>query len=253
MNRILIIITAIICSIPLFIHAAPYQYEKRNFNHQIIHIVTINQHVYRAKLARANNGKGRETVPSIAKRNNASIAINAGFFNISGDEKQDGAPSGTLVINGAIYKIKNYKQALVVIQSGKLAITEANPKKLIARNRSIVSGIPLLINHGAIAAKIAEQTSSFYLKRHARTALGVRANDEVVVVVVEQDGLTMSELATLMKSLACEYAINLDGGGSSTLYLNGRTINSTIGDVDEANGLNVIRPVSDAILFVKTD
>ena len=47
----------------------------------------------------------------------------------------------------------------------------------------------------------------------------------------------------------CVSAINLDGGGSSTLYINGKYINQTIGDDDEASGQKVVRPVSDAIIF----
>jgi exopolysaccharide biosynthesis protein len=49
--------------------------------------------------------------------------------------------------------------------------------------------------------------------------------------------------------MGCSAAINLDGGGSSTLYIDGEYINETIGDSDEGAGRKVIRPVSDAIVF----
>lgn len=39
------------------------------------------------------------------------------------------------------------------------------------------------------------------------------------------DGLYMSEIADLMQSLGCVHAMNLDGGGSTNLYANGKTIN----------------------------
>ncbi len=54
-----------------------------------------------------------------------------------------------------------------------------------------------------------------------------------------------------MKQEGCAYAINLDGGGSSTLWIEGKTINKTTGDEDLDNGLQVIRAVSDAIIFKK--
>lgn len=39
-------------------------------------------------------------------------------------------------------------------------------------------------------------------------------------------GMTYPELASLMKRLGCAYAMNLDGGGSSTLWLDGHIMNS---------------------------
>ena len=55
-------------------------------------------------------------------------------------------------------------------------------------------------------------------------------------------GLTTSELADYMLSLGCESAINLDGGGSSTLFMDGKIINNVTGDEDEALGEHTIRP-----------
>lgn len=62
-------------------------------------------------------------------------------------------------------------------------------------------------------------------------------------------GLTIPELALFMKKQGCISALNLDGGGSSTLFMNGKVVNQTFGDIDEAEGVKIIRPVSDAILF----
>ena len=38
-------------------------------------------------------------------------------------------------------------------------------------------------------------------------------------------GLTLYELATLMKQLGCINAMNLDGGGSTVMYINGKIVN----------------------------
>lgn len=61
--------------------------------------------------------------------------------------------------------------------------------------------------------------------------------------------MSLKELANLMLEQGCISAINLDGGGSSTLYINGKYVNQQIGDEDEANGLTTVRPVCDAIIF----
>ena len=66
-------------------------------------------------------------------------------------------------------------------------------------------------------------------------------------------GLTIIELANLMKELGCHYALNLDGGGSSTLWIEGEIVNLIFGDIDESNGEKVVRPVSDAIVFMSND
>jgi exopolysaccharide biosynthesis protein len=65
------------------------------------------------------------------------------------------------------------------------------------------------------------------------------------------EGITLKELANFMSEQGCISAINLDGGGSSSLYIHGKYVNNQIGDKDEANGLEVVRPVSDAIIFKK--
>jgi exopolysaccharide biosynthesis protein len=64
-------------------------------------------------------------------------------------------------------------------------------------------------------------------------------------------GLTLPELATLMLELGCSSALNLDGGGSSTLWIDGKVVNHAVGDEDEGMGQSVLRPVSDAIVFKK--
>jgi exopolysaccharide biosynthesis protein len=64
-------------------------------------------------------------------------------------------------------------------------------------------------------------------------------------------GLSLPELAEFMIQLGCVSAINLDGGGSSTLYADGKVVNRTFGDSDEGFGQKVLRPVSDAIVILK--
>ncbi|EER21257.1 MULTISPECIES: phosphodiester glycosidase family protein [spotted fever group] len=63
-------------------------------------------------------------------------------------------------------------------------------------------------------------------------------------------GLTKTELADYVLSLGCESAINLDGGGSSTLFMDEKIINNVTGDEDEALGEHPICPVSDAIVII---
>lgn len=244
--------------------AFEYDYEKREIDKHVIHLVTINPNKFDVVFVKSNDGAyGRETVPSMANRSNAIIAINGGFFEIGNGK--DGMPSGTLIINGHVYGLKDKTQPLLIIDADKVAIVDQNPSIFGSKNRSMLSGIPLLISDGKIVKELYKKDGQFYVNAHARTALGIRDDGVIVLAVVEhyypkdkelpssqtQQGLTILELSQLMQKNGCEYAINLDGGGSSTLWIDGKVVNQTIGDVDEDNNLKMVRSVSDAVVFIK--
>lgn len=89
---------------------------------------------------------------------------------------------------------------------------------------------------------------TFYRARHPRTALGWRADGRFVLVTVDgrqprkSVGMTIPELAALLRELGCIEAINLDGGGSTTLVIQNKVVNSP----SDATGE---RAVSDALLL----
>ncbi len=120
----------------------------------------------------------------------------------------------------------------------------------------IVGGVPLLLYDGSkIVDFESEQTlSTFLSRRHSRTAIGILPNGNWIFVVVDKtdvfDGMTMYELSDLMVQLGCVHALNLDGGGSSTMVYEGAIKNSPHGDEDEGAGKSMVRRVSDAIVVV---
>jgi exopolysaccharide biosynthesis protein len=181
---------------------------------------------------------------------------------------------------------------LSLIKEGAVAKFNWTPDYITNSDTSAVLGIPALILDGKIQEGLDNKSS------HARTAIGIKANGDLAILVAEHAynaslkamtleqarkivkekeipidtltviqlhkiltehiktdnaaiGLTKQELAEFLKSKGCVSAINLDGGGSSTLYMEGKYINQSIGDVDEAMGQAVVRPVSDAIIFKK--
>lgn len=89
------------------------------------------------------------------------------------------------------------------------------------------------------------------------TLQNLKVNDLKKIVLNEfstnnkRIGLTILELANFMKEMGCVQAINLDGGGSSSLYVDGKYINESYGDKDELEGQKLFRPVSDAMVFKK--
>jgi hypothetical protein len=118
--------------------------------------------------------------------------------------------------------------------------------------RSALSGGPLLVRNGKrqkIRASIEDPYEfSSMLERHPRTAFGWNA-DWFFLVVVDgrqrdvSDGMTLDELAKCLVELGCDEALNLDGGGSSTLWFKGEVRNSPCDGYERtlANSLLVLR------------
>jgi hypothetical protein len=114
----------------------------------------------------------------------------------------------------------------------------------------IIGGGPRLVGNGRSTAEAeAEQfNADFSRQRHPRTAVGWRADGLLVLVTVDgrqppkSVGMTIAELAALMIELSCVEALNLDGGGSTTMVINNRVVNHPSDQSGE-------RPVSDALLI----
>ena len=69
---------------------------------------------------------------------------------------------------------------------------------------------------------------------HPRTAAGYTDTGDLILLVVDgrqaaSRGVDLLELATIMRDIGCVEALNLDGGGSSTLVVNGTLINCPAG------------------------
>jgi Tol biopolymer transport system component/exopolysaccharide biosynthesis protein len=107
-----------------------------------------------------------------------------------------------------------------------------------------VGGTPLLVEDSQI---VAENCSESLCNRNPRTVVGINAKGQILLAVVEgrtkdSRGATLLELAGIMRGLHATFALNLDGGGSSTMVVNGKLMNEPSDDHE--------RPVSSAILVL---
>ena len=113
-----------------------------------------------------------------------------------------------------------------------------------------VGGTPRLIRNGKISIenKLENVRDSFVTTRHPRTAVGFNEN-KIFFVTVDgrregwSAGMNLNELALFMLELGAEEAVNLDGGGSTTMWVNGEIKNRP------SDGR--VRPVANALLLVK--
>lgn len=114
-----------------------------------------------------------------------------------------------------------------------------------------VSGGPRLVRNGIALTDFSAEKfdNNFTNNRHPRTGIGLSKEGDLIMVVVDgrspiSRGMTLVEFADQLLKLGCVDAINLDGGGSSTLYLSGSVINRPSDGKDRlvGNALLLIAP-----------
>jgi exopolysaccharide biosynthesis protein len=113
----------------------------------------------------------------------------------------------------------------------------------------IVTGVPQLIKNGKIDITWEQEkaSKSFVETRHPRTAVAKMKDGKFLMVTVDgrqpgvSVGMNLYELAEYLHSLGAVDAMNLDGGGSTTMFLDGKVVNTPSDKEGE-------RKVGDAIL-----
>jgi exopolysaccharide biosynthesis protein len=96
--------------------------------------------------------------------------------------------------------------------------------------RTAIGGGPALIYRERIyITNEFEQmfTGKALFDKHPRTAMGYTADNRLIILVIEgrnklAGGATLTQEAQILKDLGCVEALNLDGGGSSCLLVNGK-------------------------------
>ena len=201
----------------------------------------------------ANDTFGRNvtaTTSSIAESCNAILAINGDFYGFRS--------TGYVMRNGYLYRDSassdEGQEDLVIYQDGSMDIvkeSDVSAKELSDDGAvQIYSFGPGLVEDGKITVNSSDEVGQS-MKSNPRTAIGMIETGHYVMVVSdgrtsESQGLSLEELAEVMQDLGCTEAYNLDGGGSSTMYFNGRVINKPT-----TNGNRISeRKVSD-IVYIK--
>lgn len=88
----------------------------------------------------------------------------------------------------------------------------------------VVGGVPMLIQNGKrIKDHTPERAIASFFEPHRRTAVGVRKDGTWVFVATPR--MTIDELTDIMENLECFDALNLDGGSSSAMVIEGQLVN----------------------------
>lgn len=187
------------------------------------------------------NLKNRETTSFMAMKNNAVLAINGAAYGFN--------KSSYVIRDGIVYRDTRLDCDPLVIQSDgdfRIYDEQYTGEELIAKGAMHTYDFgPDLIRKG----EIVDYGDTWYKNDLSpRTAIGQCAPLEYVILVVdgrsdESVGMSLYDVATELKNRGCYWGYNLDGGGSTTLYFNGKVLNNPCDWYGE-------RPISDILYFV---
>ncbi|WAC66334.1 phosphodiester glycosidase family protein [Agrococcus sp. SL85] len=178
-------------------------------------------------------GENITELPSvIAEQVGASIAINGDYYGFR--------DTGIVIRNGVLYRDEGVREALVLYRDGTAAIvdeTATSGEELLADGAwQTLSFGPALVEDGAVVGGIESVEVDTNVGNHSiqgdqpRTAVAVLEDGRIALVVVdgrsdESAGMTLTELASSLQGLGADVAYNLDGGGSSTIVVDGEVVN----------------------------
>ncbi len=148
-------------------------------------------------------------------------ATNADFFDMFADNH----PSGPVIKDGvAVANADSHRAFFGVDSTGEPVIGDFRHEPWLLGNvKEAVAGLQRLLKNGKIGD--VWPSERFCSDRHPRTAVGITAEKDVIVLVVDgrlpehSNGMTLYDVAIELQRLGAVNAINLDGGGSSTFLV----------------------------------
>ena len=184
---------------------------------------------------------------------NVLCGINADFYDLGGTNH----PKGLCVKDGTSIQNSNGRPWFAVLKNGSFEIGSGNLNDShLAEITTGVGGSHIFLSNGYLGDLCVNGSNGYGADfggiRHPRTAIGITENDDIVFLVVDgrmpsySNGASITDLALLMMEYGVTDALNLDGGGSSTLAIveeGSVIIKNTPCDVFE-------RPIYDSIVVI---
>jgi exopolysaccharide biosynthesis protein len=205
-------------------------------SNQIINILEIDLKKNQKKLGLIALPRSRELTSKLAKEATAVAAINGGFF----DMKNGGAVDFIKVEN----QVVNYTLSKSARANAYLAFD--NKSTLITSDSSTIAVYPNIILAGPM---LLAQNQSVHLSknafndnRHPRTAIGIKDNKLILITVdgrrSQSQGMNLHELTNILKWYGCQDAMNLDGGGSTAMYIDNQPHNGIVNYPSDNNAFD---------------
>ena len=120
---------------------------------------------------------------------------------------------------------------LNVFKNGDKADLELNTIPEWKNVKHIISGGPYLVKNNEVFVDMTAQKLGSIGGKNPRSAIGYTEDNNLILVAVDgregsSVGMTLMQLANFMKSAGCVNAMNLDGGGSTVMYVDGKVVNN---------------------------
>lgn len=181
-------------------------------------------------LAGGVTGKKEPLSQIFAENEHAVAAINSGFVT---------AFSFIIKIDGRLYSEPELNRSFLAITYDGVAdidsvLSSSDPK--LERYKHVVGGNPGLVRNGAVHVTGGEEYAEDIVVggefgRHPRTAVGVTADNRLLMMTVDgrqenwSIGMGLSEVAQFLIEFGAVEAVNFDGGGSTTCVVGGALVN----------------------------
>jgi exopolysaccharide biosynthesis protein len=189
-------------------------------------------------LNKQDKTKGKLTKTSeLALKNDALVAINGGFFDTKNGGSVDFIKINNQVVDTSRYKpnqtLPFHAVSAITIHKNKVKIIAGSNKngweKNLKEENVLLTGPILRLNN--INQELPK--NAFNDNRHPRSCLCITNDKNLLLITVdgrtnESYGMNLHELTYLTKTLNCKDAINLDGGGSTTLYIANQPENGVV-------------------------
>jgi exopolysaccharide biosynthesis protein len=226
-------------------------------SNQIISILTLQKDsLEKYSIEFSYNNLEFRTTSSFGESDNAVAAINGGFF----DMDSGGSVTYFEINDTVINKTRNpdlkwgisdnlMNGAIVVTNDFGVTIQKANSEQFYEQSKQesavLVTG-PLLLFHSEI---IKLPNKKFVNNRHPRTCLCM-SKEFVVFITIdgrqeEAEGMSLIEAQKFLQDIGCIDAINLDGGGSTTMWTQDKGI------VNFPSDESGERPIANVLLIKK--
>ena len=202
---------------------------------QSVNLVEIDP-ATRQKVGIAVNGK-MDRISCSAPGYQAIAAINGSYFNMKeGNSVCFLKMDRQLVDTTTLSEFEIRVTGAIRIKKGKLKLIPWNrelEKMYEGKKETVLASGPLMLKDGEYY-DWSMCDSGFVYTKHPRSAVCITKKGKILFVTVDgrsegrADGINIPELAHLLKVLEGKDAINLDGGGSTTLWLSGRPENGIV-------------------------
>lgn len=227
---------------------------------QNLNLVTFRNKPRRMRMAFGSAGDSLRKTSWFGQQNGAIVAINGTFFDVKNGGsvdliRIDGQTLDTTVLDKS-GKRSEHRQAAIVLRRNRMKIVfggTAPRWDQDLRERNVMVTGPLLLLDGKPHELL---KNPFNDNRHPRSCACVTHDRRVIWLTADgrhanAAGLSLPELTRVMQWLGCRDAINLDGGGSTTLWLAGQGENGVVNyPSDGKNWVRTVeRPVSNVLML----